>query len=103
MAIQKVFIDSSSRIWFMADDHEQFLELCAISTTGELTEDERKKLELHLAACSTCRKAKREYEILAGTILPHIARMEEIEEDKEQRGLSAAQRRLLQRIRKRIL
>jgi hypothetical protein len=29
--------------------HEEFLELCAVSTSGELTEEERRKLDEHLS------------------------------------------------------
>jgi anti-sigma factor RsiW len=46
--------------------HDEFLELCAVSTSGELTEVERKKLEEHLAACPSCRKAMKEFELAAG-------------------------------------
>ena len=43
--------------------HEEFLELCAAATAGELTADEQARLEAHLAACPECRQAKREYEV----------------------------------------
>ena len=45
--------------------HEEFLELCAISTTGELTEDEQRRLREHLAVCSECRQALTEFEAVA--------------------------------------
>jgi hypothetical protein len=32
--------------WSEMDPHEEFLELCAVSTSGELTEGEQKKLLL---------------------------------------------------------
>ena len=32
--------------------HEEFLELCASATAGELTADERAKLDAHLAECA---------------------------------------------------
>ena len=37
--------------------HEEFLELCAVSTSGDLTEEEQKKLKAHLAGCPECRQA----------------------------------------------
>src|SRR5258707_7297062 len=43
--------------------HEEFLELCAAATAGELTADEQARLEAHLAACPECREAKRECEV----------------------------------------
>ena len=43
--------------------HDEFLELCAAATAGELSADERAKLELHLAGCSVCRQAMSDYEL----------------------------------------
>lgn len=41
--------------------HEEFLQLCAIATSGELTEEERIKLEEHLEVCPSCCQAMKEY------------------------------------------
>src|SRR5437870_11432974 len=43
--------------------HEEFLELCAAATAGELNPGEQANLEAHLAECAECRKAMREFEI----------------------------------------
>jgi anti-sigma factor RsiW len=53
--------------------HEEFLELCASATAGELTAEERTKLEAHLAGCPDCRRAMREYEIAARTGVAALA------------------------------
>src|SRR5215471_13272508 len=45
--------------------HEEFLELCAAATAGELDQSERARLESHLKSCSGCRQAMREYEVAA--------------------------------------
>ncbi len=45
--------------------HEEFLELCAAATAGELTPAERVKLTAHLAVCPDCRKAMGEYEVVS--------------------------------------
>ena len=45
--------------------HEEFLELCAAATAGELTADERAKLKAHLAICKDCREASAEFEMAA--------------------------------------
>jgi putative zinc finger protein len=42
--------------------HEEFLELCAAATAGELSADEGARLNAHLAACPECRQAMSEFE-----------------------------------------
>jgi Putative zinc-finger len=41
--------------------HEEFRELCAAATAGELSADEHVRLEAHLARCTDCRQAMHEY------------------------------------------
>jgi len=43
--------------------HEEFLELCAAATAGELNRREQANLDAHLTECAECRKAMREFEI----------------------------------------
>ncbi len=59
--------------WTKKRPHEEFLELCAISTTGELTEDEQLELREHLAVCSECRQALREFEVAADVGVPLLS------------------------------
>src|SRR5215470_2733266 len=42
--------------------HEEYLELCAAATAGELTAEEQARLDAHLGSCSECRSAMQEYE-----------------------------------------
>jgi anti-sigma-K factor RskA len=42
--------------------HEEFLELCAAATAGELNPTEQTKLNTHLSECAECRQAMRDYE-----------------------------------------
>jgi len=45
--------------------HEEFSELCAAATAGELSAEEQAKLAAHLAICADCRRLKSEYEAAA--------------------------------------
>jgi hypothetical protein len=54
------------------EPHDEFLELCAVSTSGQLTQEEQKKLEEHLAVCATCREAIRQYEAVVGHAIPTV-------------------------------
>src|SRR5271154_2405184 len=42
--------------------HEEFLELCAAATAGELSANEQARLDSHLVACPECRQAMSEFE-----------------------------------------
>jgi len=55
------------------EPHDEFLELCALSTSGELTEEEQTKLDEHLLVCATCREAIKQYESLVAHAVPAIA------------------------------
>src|SRR5579864_7316268 len=57
--------------------HDEFLELCAASTSGDLTDDEQKRLREHLAICASCRDALRQYESIVSNVIPAIAAGEE--------------------------
>jgi hypothetical protein len=56
--------------WSEMGPHDKFLELCALSTSGDLTEEEQKILQGHLAECPDCRQALREFEAAAGVGMP---------------------------------
>ena len=65
------------------DPHEEFQELCALSTTGELTAGEWARLKEHLAQCDACREVKRQYERLVATAIPALAAEAVGEQDEE--------------------
>ncbi len=60
--------------------HNEFLELCAVSTSGQLTEAEQKRLEEHLVVCQSCRKTIQQYETVASRAIPVIAASEASED-----------------------
>lgn len=53
--------------------HEEFAELCALSTSGALTSEEMDRLEAHLKTCASCRELKAQYEQVAFDAMPAIA------------------------------
>ena len=55
------------------EPHDEFLELCALSTSGELSEPERRKLDEHLAGCAKCRQALKEFEAAVDVGVPFLA------------------------------
>src|SRR5258706_4966885 len=59
--------------WSGMRPHEEFLELCALSTSGELSKEEQEKLKDHLATCADCQQVLREYEAVADVGVPLLA------------------------------
>ena len=53
--------------------HEEFLELCAVATSGELSEEEQKRLHDHLATCAGCQQALQEFEAVAAIGVPFVS------------------------------
>jgi putative zinc finger protein len=80
--------------------HDEFLELCAVSTSGELTEEEQKRLQEHLAVCPSCREALRQYQSLVDDAIPSIAAIEEPEKVEQDHSWSQerAEKALFDRI-----
>jgi hypothetical protein len=54
------------------EPHDEFLELCAISTSGQLSEEDQRRLQEHLAVCSSCRTALQQYEAIIRHAIPAI-------------------------------
>ena len=52
--------------------HDEFLELCAVSTSGQLSEEEQDRLKEHLAVCPACREALRECESIFHDTIPAL-------------------------------
>ena len=55
------------------ESHDEFVELCALATSGELSEQEQTKLEVHLALCAECRDALKEFEAAVDVGIPFLA------------------------------
>jgi len=69
---------------FQNEPHDQFLELCAIATTGSLSAEERRRLEGHLKDCAACREALSQYEAIIGGAIPAMAPEPSLLKDREQ-------------------
>jgi anti-sigma factor RsiW len=65
--------DREAEEWSEMGPHDEFLELCAVSTSGDLTEEERKKLRFHLAGCAECQQAFREFEAAIDVGIPFLS------------------------------
>jgi hypothetical protein len=55
------------------DPHQEFQELCALSTTGELTAEEWGRFTEHLTHCDECQETKQQYERVVATAIPALA------------------------------
>lgn len=80
--------------------HEEFLELCATATAGELSADEQSRLEAHLRVCPECRSAMEDYESIAtkgvSQFSSELARVEGAGDDSW--SVEDAEKRLLKRL-----
>jgi hypothetical protein len=56
----------------LTERHNELLELCALSTSGQLTEEEQGRLQEHLAFCESCRQTLRQYEMVVDRAIPAI-------------------------------
>lgn len=53
--------------------HDEFLGLCAVSTSGQLTDEERKRLEQHLVVCPSCTDAMKQFDAVVRNAIPALA------------------------------
>jgi hypothetical protein len=67
------------------EPHDEFLELCAVSTSGQLTEEDQTRLREHLVVCSSCREALQQYEAIIRHAIPAMG-AEETPENLEAGG-----------------
>jgi Anti-sigma-K factor rskA len=53
--------------------HDEFLELCALSTSESLSEEEQKRLSEHLTVCRACREAMEQFVAVVDRAIPSLA------------------------------
>jgi hypothetical protein len=81
---------SNEGVEVMSSDqsHDDFIELCALSTSGTLSAEEWARLNEHLAWCPPCREIKAQYESLIATAIPALAPGSVHEDDDRYRPIS---------------
>jgi hypothetical protein len=57
----------------LGSEHQEFLELCALAASGNLSEAEGQKLREHLVTCSECRQAMKEFDAVVDKVIPGLA------------------------------
>lgn len=75
-------------VWSRMGPHEEFLELCALSTAGGLTAEEQNRLQEHLAACAECSQAMKQFEKVIDRAIPALSPELASEIPKEDRSFS---------------
>lgn len=63
--------------------HEEFLELCTVSLSGELTGDERRKLDEHLKGCPSCCEALEQFKASVKATIPAAAEQSGVVEESD--------------------
>jgi predicted nucleic acid-binding Zn-ribbon protein len=80
--------------------HDEFVALCALFPSGELTEEQWALLQVHLAYCDSCRVVFDEYQQITSEVIPVMAASAVSESDSklESFSLEAAEQRLMSRL-----
>ena len=55
------------------EPHDKFFELCALSTSGDLNDEEQRELHAHLSGCPECRQALKEFEAAVDIGVPFLS------------------------------
>ena len=82
--------------------HDEFVALCALFPSGELTEEEWALLQVHLAYCDSCRVLFEEYRHLANNVMPVVAAIASSDSESKPGtssfSLDAAEKRLMSQL-----
>lgn len=82
--------------------HDEFVALCALFPSGELTEEEWALLQVHLAYCESCRVVFEQYQQIASEVIPIMASSAALEARFEPApssfSLHPAEKRLMSRL-----
>jgi hypothetical protein len=80
--------------------HDEFVALCALYPSGELTEEEWALLQVHLAYCDSCRIVFDQYQQIASEVIPALAAIAALGQEDRSPSFSveAAGQRLMDRL-----
>lgn len=79
-------------------EHEPYARLCALFTSGELTEDEHAQLGAHLAGCESCAALLQKYRALAKSGMALLAPPHRSTSSEESLAIESAKAKLMKRI-----
>jgi anti-sigma factor RsiW len=82
--------------------HDEFVALCALFYSGEITDEEWALLQVHMAYCDSCRRTFEEFKHVAKEVMPSMASAAAAESANAPRESAAtledAERRLMSRL-----
>jgi hypothetical protein len=82
--------------------HDEFIALCALFYSGEISDEEWALLQVHLAYCDSCRSTFEQYEQIAKDVIPSMAASAAVESKgapvESASSLDEAERRLMNRL-----
>jgi hypothetical protein len=82
--------------------HDEFVALCALYYSGEISEEEWALLQIHMAYCDSCHEHFLQYQRITSDVIPAMAAVAASELDDPQRdsakSLQDAERRLMSRL-----
>src|SRR5579863_8260193 len=82
--------------------HDEFVALCALYYSGEISEEEWALLQIHMAYCDSCHERFLDYQRIASDVIPVMAAVAASELDhaprESARTLEAAERQLMSRL-----
>ena len=82
--------------------HDEFVALCALYYSKEISEEEWALLQIHMAYCDECHKRFLEYQQITSNVIPSMAAVAASESDnapeESAESIAAAERRLMSRL-----
>ncbi len=82
--------------------HDEFVALCALYHSGEISEEEWALLQIHMAYCDTCHERFLQYQHIASDLIPAMAAVAASEAgdmpEQSAQALRAAEQRLMSRL-----